>query len=50
MRIFRERAGVISEGPVWVCIYGEWAHTADTLPGLLWDTLAFWRSDRRLWL
>ena len=48
MRIFRERPGVISEGPCWVCVAPGYLYTADTLPGLLWVLAWEWGEDRHL--
>ncbi len=48
MRIFRERAGVISARPVWVCIHDGYLYLEDTLPALLWLLLIEWRDDRHL--
>jgi hypothetical protein len=31
MKIFREKGGVISEDPIWVCFSGPYMYTADTL-------------------
>lgn len=53
MRIFglgivHERAGVISEEPCWVCWYGYWMHTGDTLLSLLWNVFTEWKNDRHI--
>lgn len=48
MKIYREKAGVISEGPAWVCIDLCWMYTADTLWFLLWTLVTEWRHDRHL--
>ena len=51
MRIFRERAGVISPGPCWVCVYGGvpgWLHAHESLPKLLWSLITEWKDDRHL--
>ena len=48
MLIFRERAGVISKQPCWVCWYGCWLHTADSLLALLWSVVTEWKHDRHL--
>lgn len=51
MRIFRERAGVISPGNCWVCLYGGvpgWMHTSESLPKLLWEVVTEWKNDRHL--
>lgn len=47
-RIFREKAGVISEGPVWVCIHRPYLYTADTLFQLLMLIFREWEDDRHL--
>lgn len=46
--LLRERSGVISEGPCWVCLYGCWMHCCGTLPELIWSFLTEFRSDRHL--
>ena len=47
-RIFREKAGVISSDPCWVCISTGYLYTASTLSGLLWILLTEWKDDRHL--
>lgn len=49
--LFKEDAGVISEGEVWVFwLYGGgcWMYCDDTLPKTLWLVLRFWKDDRFL--
>jgi hypothetical protein len=51
VRIFRERAGVISPGPCWVCVYGGvpgWMHAYESLPKLLWSLITEWKDDRHI--
>jgi hypothetical protein len=51
VRIFRERAGVISPGNCWVCLYGGvpgWMHTSESLPKLLWEVVTEWKDDRHI--
>lgn len=48
MKIFKEKPGVISEGPGWVCIDDGYLYTADTLLGLLWMLLTQWKDDRHM--
>ncbi len=46
--VWKEEAGIISPGPCWVCGYGMWMHTDDTLCRLLWSVLTEYKSDRHL--
>ena len=46
MRVFKEKAGVISVNPCWVCIDKYWLYTADTYLGLLKLFITEWRHDR----
>lgn len=48
MRLFREKAGVISAGPVWVFVDGEWLYVGSSLVGLIWVVVFEWRSDDHL--
>jgi hypothetical protein len=44
----REKPGVISEGPCWVCTYDGYLHVCDTLPQLVWELFTQFRSDKHL--
>lgn len=48
MRIFREQAGVISEGPAWVAIAGGYLYIADTPWNLVLVLIFEWKHDRHL--
>lgn len=51
LKIYKERPGVISYGPLWVgwLAHGMvWMYTADTLPQLLWYIATEWKQDRHL--
>lgn len=48
MHIYKEKAGVISEGPVWVCIHDGYLYTADTLEGLIKVLNEEWEHDKYL--
>lgn len=48
MKIWREKAGVLSEEPCWVALHGCYLYTADTLLGLLWLAVTEWNNDRHL--
>jgi hypothetical protein len=41
--VWRERAGVCSDGPCWLCTYGYWMHCTGTLPELVVDVWSFGR-------
>ena len=46
--IFREKPGVISESECWVCVYGCWLHTGDSLISVLWNVVTEFKNDRHL--
>ena len=48
MRLFRERAGVISTGPCWVCIYDCYLHADENLLRLLWSVITEYKNDKHL--
>ncbi len=48
MKIFREKAGVISKNHVWVCFHNEYMYLGDTLPGLLLEIVTNWKNDRNM--
>lgn len=48
MTIFREKAGVIGEKPVWVCFHSTYMYLGDSLPQLLWVMITQWNDDRNL--
>lgn len=53
MRLFgfiveKEKPGVISPGACWVCFYGCWMHTGETLASLLWNVVTEFKADRHL--
>lgn len=48
MKIFREKAGVISEGPVWVCKYSCYLHASRSLLALIWNVLTEYKHDRHI--
>lgn len=48
MRIFREKAGVISKGTVWVCFHKEYMYLGDNPIDLIKDMVINWNSDRKL--
>lgn len=48
MKIFKEKAGVISEKPCWVCIHRYYLYTGDTLFLLLKDMIKWWNSEYRI--
>ena len=45
MQIFKEKAGVISEMPVWVCFESEYMYVGRTLLELFWIMLTEWKAD-----
>lgn len=48
MKLFKEKAGVISENPVWVLIDGPYLYVRPTLMSLLCQVVIQWRDDRHL--
>lgn len=48
MRLFRERAGVISPGPCWVLFADSHMYTHESLFGLAVLVIREWRHDRHL--
>jgi len=48
MKIFKEKAGVISETEIWVCIHGFYLYTHSTFIGLIWTILTQWNDDKNL--
>jgi len=46
MRIFKEKAGVISPESVWVCIYKEYLYIESNLIKLLFVLLFEWNDDK----
>ena len=47
-KIFKEKAGVISENECWVCICDTYLYTADTLEQLIEILNTEWEHDRHL--
>ncbi len=48
MRIFKEKAGVISQHPVWVCIHNGYMYIEDTLDKLVVTLNTEWEHDKHL--
>jgi len=48
VKIFKEKAGVISKKPVWICFYRYYMYTGDTLYLLIKDMLKYWNSESRI--
>lgn len=46
--IFKEKAGVISEGPLWICFHSCWMYTGESFLKLLYNIVKFWKSDRNI--
>lgn len=47
-QIFKERAGVISPKPIWVCFESCWMYEDYSLLKLIWIIITEWRNDRHL--
>lgn len=48
MKIFREKAGIISEKPIWICYHSTYMYVGDSLIGLLWEMATKWNNDHNL--
>lgn len=48
MHIFQEKAGIISENPIWVCICNDYIYTADTIENLISILNNEWEDDKHL--
>ena len=49
LKIFKEPAGVISAGPIWICAdFQGYLYTGDTLFKLLKQVIFEWRNDKHL--
>lgn len=48
MKLFRERAGVISEQPVWVCMANHRIFIHESFWKLVWQVATEWNDDRHL--
>jgi hypothetical protein len=48
MKIYKEKAGVISENACWICFHGNYMYSGDTLWLLAKDMWKWWNSDYRL--
>lgn len=46
MKIFRQKAGVISQESCWVCVHQSYLYIGDTLPQLLWIMITKWNNDK----
>lgn len=46
--IYKEKAGVISKDPIWVCFQSCWMYEGASLLGLLWNIVSQRRQDRNL--
>ena len=48
MKIYKEKAGVISEKPIWMCWHRCWLYTADSFLSLIIILITEWKHDRHL--
>lgn len=48
MKIYREKAGVISEEPIWVFFDGTYMYEKTSLAALIWCIIKEWRQDKHL--
>lgn len=46
--IFKEKPGVVSKEPIWICFHSCWMYAHTTLLGLSWRIIKEWKSDRNL--
>jgi hypothetical protein len=43
--LFKEKAGIIGEDPLWVIIHKEYLYLSGSLLGVLWDAYKNWNKD-----
>lgn len=48
MKIYKEKAGVISDTAVWICFHDCYMYSGDTFWQLLKDMCQWWNHDCRL--
>jgi acyl-ACP thioesterase len=48
MKIYKEKAGVISQKEVWCCIHNEYLYIANTLKELIKILNTEWENDKHL--
>lgn len=48
IKIFKEKANIISKEPVWVCFWGEYMYIEDTLLKLFFLMIKEWKSDKHI--
>lgn len=48
MKVFKEKAGVISENPVWIMLHDGYIYTGDTLLKLLILVIREYKHDRHM--
>lgn len=48
MKLFREKAGVLSPNPCWVFLDNGYLYINESLIKLLWTILTEWKSDKHL--
>jgi len=48
MKIFKEKAGVIADNSVWVCINNGYLYISSSLFGLFFILLFEWNNDKHL--
>ncbi len=46
LKIFKERPGVISKGPVWVGFNGSYMYLNSSFLGLIYDMIKYHRDER----
>ena len=48
MKIFKEKAGILADDAVWVCMYPGYLHADARLIRLFWEVLTEYKSDKHL--
>ena len=48
MRIFKEKAGILADEAVWVCMYDGYLHADASLIRLLWEVLTEYKRDKHI--
>jgi len=48
MMLYREKTGVISDKPVWICFHRFYMYSGDTLLLLILDMIKNWNHERKI--
>ncbi len=48
MKLYKEKANVISEKPIWIFMYKGWLYTGESLLKLVFIVITQWKQDKHL--